>query len=188
MLKSRFCTLFACLTAVVGAAPNLSSFSHVIEPLPKRQNPNSPTPTAPFAVTGVLTNSVQPRLEIRQLAANADQFNIFLLALQVLQSQNETYFLSYYQLAAIHGAPAVPWNGVTGIPAADRGIYYPGYCTHQSNIFLPWHRPYLALFEVSDKYSDDKADVDSKCSSTARSMLLPHFLPGRLEIDTWRQQ
>lgn len=24
-----------------------------------------------------------------------------------------------------------------------------GFCTHSSIIFLTWHRPYLALFEVS---------------------------------------
>jgi tyrosinase len=47
-------------------------------------------------------------------------------------------------LAGIHGLPMVAWDGVQGNSAASN----PGYCTHVSNLFLPWHRPYLALFEV----------------------------------------
>lgn len=41
---------------------------------------------------------------------------------------------------AIHGAPFVQWDGVAG-----DGLT--GYCPHGSNVFLTWHRPYLALFE-----------------------------------------
>jgi hypothetical protein len=43
----------------------------------------------------------------------------------------------------IHGVPFKAWNGVGG----DSGLQA-GYCTHSSILFLPWHRPYLALFEV----------------------------------------
>jgi tyrosinase len=43
----------------------------------------------------------------------------------------------------IHGRPYEPWDGVSSAP----GIDDPGYCAHISNIFLPWHRPYLALYE-----------------------------------------
>jgi len=43
----------------------------------------------------------------------------------------------------IHGFPRLPWDGVVG----DQGL--PGYCPHGCAEFLPWHRPYLALYEVS---------------------------------------
>lgn len=33
------------------------------------------------------------------------------------------------------------WDNVQGKHAE------PGYCAHISNLFLPWHRPYLALYE-----------------------------------------
>lgn len=45
----------------------------------------------------------------------------------------------------IHGMPFKPWNGVKGLASFQFG----GYCTHSSVLFVPWHRPYLALFEVS---------------------------------------
>ena len=35
-------------------------------------------------------------------------------------------------------------GAVMGIAPGSGG----GYCTHTSNLFLPWHRPYLALYEV----------------------------------------
>jgi tyrosinase len=38
-------------------------------------------------------------LEIRDLQANADQFNIFLLGLQDLSSVDQSDFTSYFQIA-----------------------------------------------------------------------------------------
>lgn len=43
--------------------------------------------------------------------------------------------------SGIHGYPFVTWDGV-------QGDFQAGYCTHESILFPPWHRPYLALFEV----------------------------------------
>ena len=45
-------------------------------------------------------------------------------------------------LLGIHGRPYRSWSGVKGVQAS-------GYCTHSSILFPTWHRPYLALFEVS---------------------------------------
>ena len=42
----------------------------------------------------------------------------------------------------IHGAPFIQWDDVQGSGST-------GYCTHGSNLFGPWHRPYVAVFEVS---------------------------------------
>jgi tyrosinase len=118
---------------------------------------------APFAVTGVQNGQILPRLEVQDLHANADQFNIFLLGLQRMQSANQSDYLSYFQIAGmsflprlktwivlmtregIHGRPMANWNDVDGNPNSSS----PGYCTHVSNLFLSWHRPYLALYEVS---------------------------------------
>lgn len=93
------------------------------------------------AITGV-PGTAYPRLEIRELKKNADQFNIFLLAMQKFMAMDQTDKLSYYQIAGIHGRPFVQWNDVPGVRSTG------GYCPHVSNMFLPWHRPYLALFEV----------------------------------------
>ncbi|KAK3724436.1 hypothetical protein LTR37_001060 [Vermiconidia calcicola] len=93
-------------------------------------------------VTG-MRFGVQPRLEVRQLEANADQWNIFLLGMRRFQQTDQSDATSYYQIAGIHGRPFQPWNDV---PPAD-GNNSPGYCTHLLNLFLSWHRAYLALFE-----------------------------------------
>jgi hypothetical protein len=45
-------------------------------------------------------------------------------------------------IKGIHGRPFIEWGGVTG-------QYDAGYCAHGSVLFPMWHRPYLALFEVS---------------------------------------
>ena len=95
------------------------------------------------AITGIQYYGVQPRLEIRQLEQDADQWNIFLLGLLRFQQTNQSNMTSYYQIAGIHGRPYIAWDGV---PAAE-GIDSPGYCHHVLNLFLTWHRAYLALFE-----------------------------------------
>lgn len=119
--------------------------------------------SAPFPVTGLVGGSetVQPRLEIRDLQQNADQWNMYLLGLQRFQAADQNDMLSWFQIAGekyrcsstahsltalyagIHGDPGIPWNDVSG--NGNGG----GYCTHQSNLFLSWHRPYMALYEVS---------------------------------------
>jgi hypothetical protein len=60
---------------------------------------------APFAVTGVQDGQILPRLEIRDFQANPDQFNIFLLGLQRMQSANQSDYLSYFQIAGISFLP-----------------------------------------------------------------------------------
>lgn len=41
--------------------------------------------------------------------------------------------------------PYEDWDGVPPVAGYEER----GYCTHMSALFLPWHRPYLALYEVS---------------------------------------
>ena len=48
-------------------------------------------------------------------------------------------------IAGIHGVPYVPWQNDEKItkPVVSNA----GYCTHRSVLFVPWHRPYLLLYE-----------------------------------------
>jgi len=76
---------------------------------------------------------------------HADMFNIYLLGLQDFKNVSQSDPLSYYQIAGIHGRPYIPWDSVSSSGGASG--YGGGYCTHTSNLFLPWHRPYLAVYE-----------------------------------------
>lgn len=46
--------------------------------------------------------------------------------------------------SGIHGYPTIEWDNAPGNPAWGWG-----YCTHDSVLFPTWHRPYVALYEVS---------------------------------------
>ncbi|KAF7896062.1 hypothetical protein EAF00_006077 [Botryotinia globosa] len=97
---------------------------------------------ATLAITGVQDGGLQPRLEIRSLAADSTRWNLFLLAMIAYQGTDQSELSSFYQIAGIHGYPLKPWDGVQAAGAGTSG-----YCTHGSNLFGPWHRPYLALHE-----------------------------------------
>jgi tyrosinase len=95
-----------------------------------------------FTVTGVTTGGTQPRYELRALEANHPQmWNLFLQAMEAFQGEGQGKQTSYYQIAGIHGAPYTSWDGVRQTGSGG------GYCPHSSNLFGPWHRPYLAAFE-----------------------------------------
>ena len=99
--------------------------------------------TQTIVTTGITTFGIQPRLEIRQLQQNADQWNIFLLGMKRFQETDQSEMNSYYQIAGIHGRPYIPWDD----SPPKSGLNSPGYCMHVLNLFLAWHRAYLALFE-----------------------------------------
>jgi hypothetical protein len=68
-----------------------------------------------FAITGIQNStgdgSVPFRQEIRQLQANADQWNLYLLALDRLQTvPGQGDLLSHYSISGVHGQPYVPVN------------------------------------------------------------------------------
>ncbi|KAK6360997.1 hypothetical protein TWF730_007112 [Orbilia blumenaviensis] len=98
--------------------------------------------------TNPTSRTVAMRKEIRQMirAGDRSEFNLFLLALRRMQTMSTNDPMSYYQIAGIHGRPYQPWGGVPRDPRSNANT---GYCTHSDVIFLPWHRPYLALFEQS---------------------------------------
>ncbi|KAK8049036.1 Tyrosinase [Apiospora phragmitis] len=89
--------------------------------------------TQPAITTGAprINGTIPFRTEIRKLEEYHEQWNF----------QDDPY--SWYRMAGIHAAPFVDYGGVAALP--DGGLN--GYCTHVSNLFPTWHRPYLAYFE-----------------------------------------
>ena len=94
---------FLQLVLAVAVPPLLS---HQIEELTRHDesdrllNPRQAANSSGFTVvTGIQGTSPQPRLEIRQLQKNADQWNIFLLGMNRFMHTNESEKLSYYRIA-----------------------------------------------------------------------------------------
>ncbi|KAI3329304.1 Di-copper centre-containing protein [Xylariaceae sp. AK1471] len=85
----------------------------------------------------------QPRLEIRDLQKDDDQWNLYILALSWMQYTPQDSPFSWYQIAGIHGAPGLTWGNVEPLPGNEKV----GYCHHVSILFPTWHRPYLVLYE-----------------------------------------
>ncbi|KAF2757917.1 Di-copper centre-containing protein [Pseudovirgaria hyperparasitica] len=149
----------------VSASPAESS-----DPLVKR---------AYTAITGPSGNACS-RLEVRDLQKNnPDQWNLFLLAMQNFEAMDQKDKFSYYQLSAVHGRPFTPWNDVARKSRSDGSGA--GYCFHISNMFLPWHRPYLAAYE---KAIDDRipfviqqfpADQRSRWERARNCFRLPYW-------------
>jgi tyrosinase len=132
-----------------------------------------PTPiNLPYVITGIPTvPSPNGEVPIRQdcdtwsqAKANADQANLFILALRFYVDMDPLDRDSFWQTAGmffffrpplliitwltrrigIHGLPYMPWNEST----LPQSVPVLGYCTHNSVLFPSWHRPYVALFEV----------------------------------------
>jgi tyrosinase len=104
-----------------------------------------------FTATTGVPGTAYPRLEIRDLKRNnPDQWNLYLLGMQRFMGMSQSEKMGYYQIAGVHGRPFVEYNDVPGVRDG-------GYCPHVSNMFLPWHRPYLAHFEVcASLYFDER--------------------------------
>ena len=66
-------------------------------------------------------------------------------------------------VTGIHGFPAVDWDGVT----ATKDPYIPGYAHHNSPLFLPWHRLYLAAYEqIIQEYAREIAGQYPRATRT----------------------
>jgi len=76
---------------------------HVVEDIalgPRQAIDTRQSTNPPFRVTGVRDGGPpQPRLEIRQLQQEPDQWNLYLLALDRMQKADQSNELSYYQIA-----------------------------------------------------------------------------------------
>jgi tyrosinase len=131
---------------------------------------------ASVVVTGA-KGAVRTRMEIHDLKANADQWNIYLLALQRFQQINYTDPMSWYAICGIHGYPFAVYDGVQKCSNCSDT----GYCTHESTIFPEWHRVYLLLFEQAlQQYALAVAALFSgadkqKYTDAANSLACPYF-------------
>lgn len=117
--------------------------------LPDGYEPASNSPVVVEALPTRENGSVPYRMEIRKMKADKYKWDLFILALSSFQSIPQDNILSYYQIAGIHGMPVQTWNGVQPFNQYAQS----GYCPHDSVLFPTWHRPYLALFEVTTPYS-----------------------------------
>jgi hypothetical protein len=88
-------------------------------------------------------------------------------------NESQTISTSHFSIGGIHGLPFVQWEGAGGTHPTQ-GSGWGGYCTHGSVLFPTWHRPYVALYEVSPisrrpAYTTLLIELNSKC---CRAMLL----------------
>ena len=131
-----------------------------------------------IAITGVAGPGtvLSPRLEIRDLQKNADQWNLYLLGMERFKAKPKTDRLSYYQIAGIHGRPYVSWNNFP-TPLLNNG----GFCPHGMTMFGSWHRPYLAVYEqawyqnVLEVIATFPANQQARWKAAARTLRMPFW-------------
>ncbi|KAL6912417.1 hypothetical protein FSST1_010177 [Fusarium sambucinum] len=109
-------------------------------------------------ITGIkVDGQVHPRPEINSWASsNPIQLSLYIRALQIFQAIPFQDVKSYFQVAGIHGLPAVPWDN-DPVPMEASKSYNSNYatsditpdfyCPHNSMLFPTWHRVYVLLFE-----------------------------------------
>ncbi|KAF2129816.1 Di-copper centre-containing protein, partial [Dothidotthia symphoricarpi CBS 119687] len=142
----------------------------VSEALDKRQT------SGYTAITGVKTGATAPRLEIRKLMQNADQWNLYLLGMERFMAKDKSERLSYYQVVGIHGRPYVTWGNFP-TPLLNQA----GFCPHAQSLFGSWHRPYLALFEqawyasVLEVVATFPSSTRSRWSTAAATLRMPYW-------------
>lgn len=112
------------------------------------------------AQTGLSSGSVPARQNINDLFnEGGPQWSLYLRALKAFYEVDENDPESFFQIAGIHGRPVIGWD------SDEEAKMQMGYCPHIDNLFLPWHRPYLALFEqtlvnhaieIAEEYNDDE--------------------------------
>ncbi|KAI5925049.1 tyrosinase [Camillea tinctor] len=72
------------------------------------------------------------------------QVILFILSLRRFQGVAPESRDSYFQIAGIHGMPYTSWDEPS---VTTSEAHVKGYCVHANNLFPPWHRPYMLLFE-----------------------------------------
>ncbi|KAG5175355.1 hypothetical protein JKP88DRAFT_250260 [Tribonema minus] len=100
----------------------------------------------------VIEGPPQRRREIRDLENDPTCKTLLVRGLQRFQNLPPSSVTSFFQAAAIHGLPYVPFDNVNpiqweqGEPGQDVALFG-GYCHHGTQLFPTWHRPYLMMFE-----------------------------------------
>lgn len=145
-------TIFALLHVSLASQHAAGSVDAVLEArvnditaeLNKRQSSGTIAITGPCGSDGTCGSgrASYPRLEIRDLNKNADQWNLYILGMERFQAMDKNDPLSYYQVVGVHGRPYKTWNNFP-TPLVNQA----GFCPHANTLFGTWHRPYLAIFE-----------------------------------------
>ncbi|KAH7136840.1 tyrosinase [Dactylonectria estremocensis] len=128
--------------------------------------------------SGVTSTNVPYRKNINELySSGGPQWDLYIRSLITLYKQNPKEQGSFFQVAGIHGKPYVEFNNA----GASTSNGWRGYCPHGENLFLPWHRPYLVLFEqrlvatavkLANSYP---SKVRAKYLSAARNLRAPYW-------------
>jgi tyrosinase len=150
--------------------------------LQKRQS-GGPIPIKGVCSNGYASNgdcnggsSAAPRLEIRDLAANSDAWNLYLLGMERFMSKDKREVMSFYQVSGVHGRPFVSWNNFPS-PLVNQA----GFCPHGMTLFGSWHRPYLAAYEqawykcVLEVIQEFPSNQQARLRSVASTLRMPFW-------------
>jgi tyrosinase len=91
---------FWCLSADSSDISNTYK-PHIVEEVTivHREEANATPLVSVLGIGGLGSDTIHPRLEIRELERRPDEFNIFLLGLQRFQNASQDNKLSYFQVA-----------------------------------------------------------------------------------------
>ncbi|KAJ6783330.1 hypothetical protein PWT90_02565 [Aphanocladium album] len=130
-------------------------------------------------------------------AAGGPQWDLYIQALRAMQDMDSSDDLSYFMTAGIHGMPYREWDNA----GARQGSQWLGYCPHGEALFLPWHRPYVLLFEqqlvrhateIAQRYPDSVRNEYVAAAATLRapywdwaadSQVPPASVPSTIEVN-----
>jgi tyrosinase len=95
-----FTLSFWCLSAISSDISNTSK-RHIVEEVTivHREEANATPLVSVLGIRGLGSDTIHPRLEIRELERRPDEFNVFLLGLQRFQNVSQDNKLSYFQVA-----------------------------------------------------------------------------------------
>jgi len=106
--------------------------------------------SAPYRIGPGVYKETHPRLEIRELYNNHEQFTLFILAWDLIRTPDyQPAPARFEEIGGIHGMPYRPWPGDPYDKSTEEGGEWLGYCNHGSILFPNWHRPYIMLLEQS---------------------------------------
>ncbi|KAI1496872.1 tyrosinase [Biscogniauxia marginata] len=107
------------------------------------------------------------------------QVVLFILSLKRFQAIVPESRDSYFQIAGIHGMPYTSWDEPS---VTTKEAHVKGYCVHANNLFPPWHRPYMLLYEqriyeimVHEVIPEQPQHRQSEFFDAARTWRLPFW-------------
>ncbi|KAH6990001.1 common central domain of tyrosinase-domain-containing protein [Ilyonectria destructans] len=106
--------------------------------------PNTNTYAIEGIQDGLDSNKTEPLRKVH-LRMEADDWYLSQDIIQV--NQRALFFPAFWRFSQmdprIHGMPYISWDEKEQQPATP----FNGYCTHNSILFVTWHRPYMLLWE-----------------------------------------